>query len=200
MLKLLLPIPKQVTVAVSGGVDSMAVLDFLKRKHDVTVAFYHHGTETSEQAMSFVANYCNDNNLPVIFGMLQTPKPKELSQEEYWRDCRYDFLDKCGYVITAHHLDDCVETYVWSALHGKPKTINLVRGNVFRPFLTTPKSEFIDWCQRHNVPWLEDGSNNDTKYMRNYIRHNLMPHALTVNPGLKKTVEKLILKKQLGKV
>lgn len=200
MFKLLFQLPKQITLATSGGIDSMAVLDFLKRKHEVTVAFYNHNTETSEKAMMFIAEYCTEHDLPMVVGMLQSDKPKECSEEEHWRNCRYNFLDNCGYVVTAHHLNDSVETYIWSALHGKPKIINLHRNNVHRPFLTTPKSKFVDWCERHNVPWLDDKSNYNTKYTRNYIRHELMPHALKVNPGINKTVEKLILKKQFSEI
>jgi tRNA(Ile)-lysidine synthase len=195
MLKLLFPLPKQITVATSGGVDSMAVVDFLKRKHDVTVAFFNHNTKNSDNAMEFLAKYCYDNNLPIIYGLLNHNKPKELSYEEYWRINRYDFLKDLGYVITGHHLDDCVETYLWSSLNGKPKLPQLVRDNVYRPFLTTRKSEFVKWCERHDVPWIEDTSNNDVKYTRNYIRHQLMPHALKVNPGLHTMIKKMVLKK-----
>jgi len=194
MLKLLFPVPKQVTVATSGGVDSMAVVDFLKRKHNVTVAFFHHNTENSENAMKFVAKYCADNNLPMVFGFINNDKPKKLSYEEYWRNCRYDFLKDLGYVVTGHHLDDCVETYIWSCLHGKPKLPQIVRGNIHRPFLTTKKQEFKDWCIRHNVEWIEDTSNQDLKYTRNRIRHKLMPNILEINPGISNMVKKLILK------
>lgn len=193
MLKLLFPLPKQITVACSGGVDSMAAVDFLRRKHDVVVAFYHHGTKTSDIAMELVAKYCTDLNIPIFYGMISGEKPKDKSLEEYWRDVRYNFFANCGdTVVTAHHLDDSVETYIWSALHGKPKVPRLVRGNVQRPFLTTPKQKMIDWCKQHNVPWVEDLTNNDTKFTRNYIRHELMPHALKVNPGLNKTVKKIV--------
>ena len=124
---------------------------------------------------------------------LNESKPKELSQEEFRRNKRYDFLSGFDTVITAHHLDDCVETYIWSSLHGKAKLPHrYVRGNVLRPFLTTPKTEFISWCERHNVTWSEDISNKDTNYTRNYIRHELMPHALKVNPGLRTTIKKII--------
>ena len=194
MLKLLFKLPKQVTVAFSGGVDSSAVVDFLSKKHDVTCAFFNHGTENSDKAMKFVAQFCTERNLPMLYGTCRTSKQKDESTEEYWRRERYDFLDQLGTVITAHHLDDCVETYIWSSLHGKPKVINSKRGEVLRPFLTTRKSEFISWCKRHNVPWVDDTSNNDTKFMRNYVRKELMPHALYVNPGLHKVVKNIIQK------
>lgn len=192
MLKLLFPIPKEVTVAFSGGVDSVAVVDFLSRKHDVTCAFFHHGTENSDRAMEFVAKFCTYRSLPMIYGTCKSAKQKEESQEEYWRRERYDFLDQLGYVITAHHLDDCVETYLWSCMHGTPKVIPAKRNNIYRPFLTTRKDEFVSWCVRHHVNWIEDLSNNDTKYTRNYIRHNLMPHILKVNPGIHTVVKRII--------
>lgn len=195
MIKLLVPLPKRITIACSGGVDSMAVVDFLKQKHDVTLAYFNHGTSHGEHAMEFVAEYANDNDMTVQFGYCRSVKSKEESQEEYWRRERYEFLDLLGPIITCHHLDDCVETYIMSSMHGTPKVIPLTRNNVLRPFLTTRKSEFISWCERHNVSWVEDKSNQDSKYMRNYVRNELMPHALHVNPGLHTMVKKIVERK-----
>lgn len=196
MLKLLFPLPKRVIVAFSGGVDSVAIVDFLSRKHDVACAFFHHRTENSDKALDFVAKFCTERNLPMFVGHLAGEKPKKMSWEEYWRVKRYDYLEMMAGddypVITGHHLDDCVETYLWSCMHGKPKVPQLKRGNIWRPFLTTPKNKLIDWCQRKNVSWCEDTSNDDTNYTRNYIRHKLMPHALKVNPGLHKVVKKIV--------
>lgn len=196
MLKLLVPLPRQLTIAFSGGVDSVAVTDFLRRKHDVTCAFFHHGTENSDRAFEFVGKFCNQHNLPLLVGFLRGTKPKELSIEEFWRNKRYEFLSRegMGPVVTAHHLDDCVETYLWSCMHGTPKVIPMIRENVIRPFLTTPKSEFVGWCQRKGLDWCEDLSNTDEKYTRNYIRKNLVPHALKVNPGLHTVVKKIVEK------
>jgi len=195
MLKLLLPLPKTLTVALSGGVDSVAITDFLTRKHEVTCAFFHHGTENSERAHEFVKQFCEARNLPLIVGYNNEEKPNKVSSEEHWRNMRYKFLDQFQTVVTGHNLDDCIETYIFSALHGTPKLIPTARNNVLRPFLTTPKSQFVEWCTRNEVKWIDDTSNADTKYMRNYIRHELMPHALVVNPGLSKLVKKLVLDK-----
>lgn len=196
MIKLLVPLPKKVTVACSGGVDSMAVVDFLKRKHDVTIAHFNHRTLNGEKAAEFVFKYCGENNIPMLYGSPRSERGTKESQEEYWRRERYDFLSHIGPVITCHHLDDCVETYIWSALNGTPKVIPLTRNNVLRPFLTTRKAEFKSWCIRHDVPWIEDESNQDTKYMRNYVRNVLMPHALHINPGLHTLVKKIIENKK----
>jgi tRNA(Ile)-lysidine synthase len=69
-----------------------------------------------------------------------------------------------------------------------------VRGNVIRPFLTTRKQDLVEWCVKHSVPWIEDTSNLDTRYTRNYIRHKMMPHVLKVNPGIYKMVKKRLQK------
>ena len=131
-----------------------------------------------------------------LINTIKTQKGKKESQEEYWRRERYDFFKDLGPVITCHHLDDCVETYIWSSLHGTSKVIPLTRNNVIRPFLTTRKQDFIYWCESHNVPWIEDESNKNSRYTRNYIRNELMPHALHVNPGLPKLVKKIVEGKQ----
>jgi tRNA(Ile)-lysidine synthase len=132
----------------------------------------------------------------MLYGSPRSQKNSKESQEEYWRRERYDFLSGLGPVVTCHHLDDCVETYIWSSLHGTPKVIPLTRNNVIRPFLTTRKQDLIYWCESHNVPWIEDESNKNSRYTRNYIRNELMPHALHVNPGLPKLVKKIVEGKQ----
>ena len=83
MIKLLVPLPKKITIACSGGVDSMAIVDFLKRKHDVTIAYFHHGTEHGEEAFKFVATYCTENGLPMMFGKCRSERDNKESQEEF---------------------------------------------------------------------------------------------------------------------
>lgn len=196
MIKLLMPLPKTLYVACSGGVDSMAALDFLRRKHDVTAAFFDHGTIASRESLTFLSRYCEKNNIKLVDGAVMRAKDKDESNEEYWRNERYKYFDYLHEpIVTAHHLDDAVETWVWSSLHGQPKLPELVRGNVFRPFLSTPKKELVDWCIRHNVPWYDDMSNLDTKYMRNYVRHEVMPMIQKINPGIQKTIKKKLLSK-----
>lgn len=195
MIKLLKPLPKQITVAFSGGVDSTAAVHFLSKKHDVHCAFFDHGTAHSQKAMEFVDRFCVKHNLPLTVGINYKTKLDSQSWEEFWRIERYKFLDLFpDPVITAHTLDDCVETYLFSALHGKAKTIPYSRNRVVRPFLTTTKYELQQWCVKNKLDWLEDVTNFDPKFQRNYIRHNLLPHALHVNSGLYKTVKKLVLK------
>lgn len=192
MIRLLAPIPRYITVAFSGGVDSVAAVDFLSKNHKVTCAFFHHRTENSTKAHGFVSEFCEDRKLPLVIGILSKEKPKNKSMEEHWRDERYKFLNNFPTVVTAHHLDDCIETWLWSSMHGKPTLIPHTRGNVIRPFLTTPKSEFFDWCVRKNLSFCHDTSNDDDNYIRNYIRKYITPHAYHVNPGLDKVIKKMV--------
>lgn len=189
-------LPRDLCVAVSGGADSMAVVDFLNRNHTVSAIFCHHGTDTSEKAMKVVVDYCYSHGIKFqIHHIGNNEKPKEKSQEEYWRDFRYDVFSNVHRnktVITAHHLGDCVETWIWSSLHGCGKIIPYRRNNVVRPFRLTKKQNFYRWCDRNNVPYIEDESNLDTRFTRNYIRHEMMPHVLRVNPGIEKVITKKV--------
>ena len=198
MIKLQGKLPKQVMVACSGGVDSMAVVDFLRRKHEVHLFYFNHGTEHSDEAQEFVRDYARVNNLVIQLRGIDNPNcPKNKSLEEYWRDMRYGWMNMLSNfmpVITCHHLDDCVETWLWSSMHGTSKIIPYNNGEgVIRPFRLNRKKDLELWCNLNNVPYIKDESNNDTKFVRNYIRHRLMPHALKVNPGLHKVIKKKVL-------
>lgn len=194
MIRLLGNVPKDIYLACSGGVDSMVALDFLRRKHNVIVAFYDHGTSTSKEAFDFLKKYCTTHALPFVFERIVGDKPSEQSFEEYWRNSRYDFLDRLDHpVVTAHHLDDCVETWIWSSLHGQPKLPLYKRGNVFRPFMLNQKKRLIEWAKTNNIPFIEDESNNDTKFTRNYIRKEMMEHVLRINPGIHKMIKKKLI-------
>lgn len=193
MIRLLKKLPRKITVAFSGGVDSVAAVDFLRRNHDVSCAFFHHHTSNSERAYTFVEQFCEDQALELHVGYLNTVKPAKKSLEEHWRDERYKFLNKFDTVVTGHHLNDCIETYLWSSIHGDGKIIPYQRKNVVRPFLLNPKQELIDWCKRKNLYWIEDLSNDDDAFMRNYIRKHLVPHAFHVNPGIEKVIKRLVL-------
>ena len=198
MIKLLGKLPLNPVIALSGGVDSMAAADFISRSRSVRCAFFHHGTEASEQAERVVTDYCTRRGWQLFRGEIFNPRPDDTSPEEHWRNERYTWLDNLQLpVITAHHLDDCVETYLWSVMHGTAKVIPYQRNRVIRPFLLTEKSELVSWAERNAVPWITDASNADTCYTRNYVRHELMPHALHVNPGLAKVVRRKVAQQNL---
>lgn len=196
MFNIIGEIPKKLIVAFSGGIDSVVVVDFLLNgKKDVELAFFHHGTNASTEAEKFVLDFAFKRGLSVNHGKIIENCDSSKSMEEHWRDSRYAFLQSLQFepnitVLTAHHLDDAIETWIFSALHGQPKLIPYRRNNVIRPFLTTKKSEIISWAKRRNLSWVQDASNDDISYMRNLIRHRIVPEALKVNPGLHKTIMK----------
>ena len=196
MIRILGKIPLNVTVACSGGVDSMAVLDFLRNgKKDIHVAHFNHGTVYAREAEEVVLEYCRKHRLPVTIGNLSQERPPKSSLEEFWRDERYGFLSEfSGPIITAHHLSDVMEWWIFTSLHGKPKLIPHTRADcdVVRPFLMTAKRDFYRWAHKNSVPYVEDPSNDDDNLMRSHIRNNMMQTALKVNPGVEKTMIKKI--------
>lgn len=199
MIRIIGNIPKKVAIAVSGGIDSMAVLDFLRRSRDVTVLHYNHGTgEYSDKATSLVREYCMHFNLKYLEGSNKEEIPKGMSAEAWWREKRYAWFESCMIpadmpIITAHHLGDVVENWIFTSLNGNPFLIPYKRDQYLRPFLTTRKKEFESWAARKNVPFVQDPSNSNVQYRRNYIRHILMPQALEINPGIHKTIKKKVL-------
>ena len=196
MIQLLGKIPDKITVAVSGGPDSMAALNFLNNgKRSVTALYFHHGTAHGEVAKRFLRKYCFRSQVHLIEGYLQGQKIPDQSWEEFWRKERYEcFRQVPGPIVTAHHLDDVVEWWLLTSMHGESKTIPYENPDyeVIRPFLLTPKSALLEWCDRKHVPFLEDPTNESRDHMRNVIRHDVMPYALKVNPGIHKVVKKKI--------
>ncbi len=193
MIKVLGNIPKsEFGLACSGGVDSMAILNFLVNgKYNPNVIYFNHNTKHGDEAEIFLKDYCKKNNLNLIIGRTDI-KPTS-NKEKQWSDARYEFFSKFDYpIMTCHHLDDCVETYIFTCLRGFQSVIPYSKGNIIRPFLLNEKSEFENWCKRKNVPFIEDESNKSVDYTRNRIRHNIVPEDLLVSPGLKGIVKKMI--------
>jgi tRNA(Ile)-lysidine synthetase, N-terminal domain len=188
-------VPYRVMVACSGGVDSIAVAHFLSRTRTVDLLFVHHRTEDSARAYSTVVNFAEKYNLNLWDEGIDPLIPPKTSQEEHWRNERYKIFHHIPEpIITCHHLDDCVETWVWSCMHGEGKIIPYCNRNVVRPFRLTKKESFYGYARKHGLSWYEDSSNNNTRYTRNYIRHVMMPHVLHINPGIQKTVARKVRK------
>lgn len=196
MIRIIGSLPRKVTVACSGGVDSMAMVNFLlEGRRKVELAFFNHDTLNSRLSEEFLTEFAENNKLPLIVGRVSGTRNKR-SLEEFWRDERYKFFNSIdsSFITTCHHLDDCVETWIMSALHGNPKLIPYKRGsNIFRPFLMTEKKSIRKYACSRNLHWVEDQSNLNTAFVRNHIRHNLMPMALKVNPGIRTTIRKKLL-------
>ena len=173
----------------------MAILDFLSNNHEVTAVYFDHGTDFGRKCKRFVKNFCDSKNIPLVMGINYNGCPAHKSLEEHWRDERYKFFHSFDMtIVSGHNLDDVIEWFLYSSTHGEGKIIPYRNQNVIRPFISTSKRSLEAWCCRKEVPYLVDPANADKKFMRSIIRHDIMPHARLVNPGIQKTFKKLVEK------
>lgn len=204
MLKMTHRLPHDtIKLAFSGGVDSLAIANFWKRKSNVVLMHFNHGCEYSDEIEAQARDRAALLNMPIIVGHLTEEKPSNQSLEEFWRIQRYRFLygGEGNHVVTGHHLDDAIETWLWSSMHGEGKIIspkadythNGKTNTLHRPFLLTPKRNIEEYAHRHGLMPVDDPFNRSDKSMRNYIRNTMMPHVLHVNPGIEKTIRKKYL-------
>jgi tRNA(Ile)-lysidine synthase len=205
MIKYIGKVDRKVNLAFSGGVDSTAAAIFYKNGgRDITLYHFNHGCEYSDSIEKQCIDIANKLSIPIVVGKnTNTIKPKQ-SLEDFWRRSRYNFLYSAipdgESIITTHHLNDAVETWIWSSLHGEGKIILPEQHIDFggknitlkRPFLLNNKTTLTDYFNNNNklVDIVEDKYNEDMSLVRNYIRHILMPHALKVNPGIEKVIKK----------
>ncbi len=182
-------------LAFSGGVDSVAVLGFLVnggRKPQLVVM--DHGTETSKHSIELAFHYASIFSLSVLTGRITNDKPPYESLEEFWRNARYKFFHSIQFpVITAHHLNDAMETWIFTSINGNPNIIPIRNKNVIRPFIINLKEEFVKYVKQHDMQYYNDKSNENLSYNRNYIRHKVMAHVTRVNPGFAKVIRKKYL-------
>jgi len=176
-------IPEKAWVAVSGGVDSMAALDFLTNgKIRVEGAiFIDHGTDHSAKCRPMVRDFCNSKGIAIDCHEISG------NSEDSWRKSRREIYEKYSSVITAHHLDDVAEWWVMTSLRGQPRLIPWSSGNVHHPFLATRKSDFQLWAKQKEVSFIEDPTNHGRGNDRAKVRA-LMPSLLDLYPGIHQTL------------
>lgn len=183
-MELVLPKPGTYIVAVSGGVDSVSLLHALQQQVDLEliVAHYDHGIrDTSAKDRIFVGDLAKQYNLPFVY---EEGKLGSQASEAKAREARYGFLRRvqeeysAGSLITAHHQDDVLETAIINMLRGtgrKGLSALSTQPDVLRPLLSTSKKDVLAYAKAQNLQWCEDETNADDKYLRNYVRHNLLP-------------------------
>lgn len=171
-------------VAVSGGVDSMVLLDMLKKRPGLKliVAHYDHGIRpNSERDRKLVQDIARNHSLPFVF---ESGKLGPKTSEATARTARYKFLEgvrKAGgarAIMTAHHQDDVLETAVINLLRGSGRRgLTALRStdDIVRPLLDYDKEQIYEYAKKHALKWHEDPTNTDTKYLRNYIRARVLP-------------------------
>lgn len=171
-------------MAVSGGVDSMALLHVLSRmpELDLIVAHYDHGIRfDSGDDRALAAQAAHDYKLPFVYA---EGKLGASTSEAEARTHRYGFLRKvmqehdARAIITAHHQDDLLETMLLNMLRGTHRRgLTSLRSTeeIIRPLLDIPKQDLVAYARKHQLEWREDSTNADPRYRRNHIRQQLMP-------------------------
>ena len=194
---------KNVVAAISGGPDSMFLLEALlkfkdKFNYTIIVAHVHHNLreESDEEALK-LEDYCNQKN--IMFEMYKIEKyPNAKFSEEIARKIRYDFFDKIikkynsDILFTAHHGDDQIETILMRISRGSSfkgyagiEAISTDIGyKIVRPLLNLTKEEIIKYLDNKNIWYAIDKSNSDTKYTRNRYRKNILPELKKENKNI----------------
>lgn len=175
--------PGTYVVAVSGGVDSVVLLELLRQQPDLAliVAHYDHGIRPdSADDAQFVQAVAEKYGLPFASERIELGPG---ASESTARDARYSFLRRVSRqysdapIITAHHQDDLLETAILNLLRGTGRrglTSLRSTSQLLRPLLDYPKSALMDYALKHKLSWREDTTNHDERYTRNYVRNRLL--------------------------
>ncbi|PAM93135.1 tRNA lysidine(34) synthetase TilS [Flavobacterium sp. IR1] len=197
---------KKLFLAVSGGLDSMVLLHLFKQlPYEIAVLhcnFQLRGLESFGD-QNFIQDFCDQNKIHVFTTQFDTEafaKDYKVSTQVAARELRYSWFyelletENFDYILTAHHADDNLETFI----------INLTRGTglegltgipeqndrIIRPFLPFSREEIQHYAQENNIEWREDSSNASNKYLRNKIRHDLVPVLKEINPNFLNAFQK----------
>jgi len=195
-------------IAISGGIDSV-VLAHLMHTLDCTIGFAHcnfqlRGSESDADAL-FVKELADTLSATAFIKKMDTEsysKEKGVSIQMAARELRYDWFEEIAtthaydYILTAHHKEDVLETFLINltrgtgidGLTGIPKK----NGKIRRPLLCFSRQEITDYAQQNKIAWREDKSNASTKYLRNKIRHDIVPILKEINPKLLDNFDKTL--------
>ncbi|HLF36062.1 MAG TPA: tRNA lysidine(34) synthetase TilS [Cyclobacteriaceae bacterium] len=194
----------KVLLAVSGGVDSMVMLDlFAKAGFSFGIAhcnFTLRGKE-SDADEKFIRKFAGRNNYPLHtkrFDTVEYSRRTGTSIQVAARELRYGFFEsvrkkeKYHSIATAHNLNDAAETFLFNLSRGTGisglRGIAVKTGHVIRPLLSATREMIFDYARINNISWREDSSNLSLKYSRNLIRHKVVPVFMKLNPNFLKTL------------
>jgi tRNA(Ile)-lysidine synthase len=201
----LLPPSGEIIVAVSGGADSLCLLHLLHRlcgpgkrypELRLHAAHLNHKLrgEASAQDAAVVAQIATAWGLPLTVGELDVPalaRQERRSLEDAARTARYRFLREVARgqpIAVAHHADDQVETLLlhWLRGAGLAGMVGILprQQDIIRPLLEVSHAQTVAYCQQHQIVPLQDASNTDPRFLRNRIRHELLPLLESLNQGI----------------
>lgn len=186
-------------VAVSGGLDSMVLTD-LCLKSDLNISLVHcnfklRGAESDEDER-FIKDYSKGYNLEVYTSHFETEKFALSSKQSIQmaaRQLRYEWFEQLRnqkgfeFILTAHHADDNLETVLINLSRGTGLEgligIPEINGSIVRPMLEFSRNQIHDFAIQEKISWREDSSNKSTKYLRNNLRHSIIPLLKEFNPS-----------------
>ena len=197
---------KKLLLATSGGLDSMVMSHLFKDlQFDIAIAhcnFQLRGVDSFKD-QKFVQDFAEENEIPVNITQFDTrafAADYKLSTQVAARDLRYNWfyelLEEEGYdyVLTAHHADDNLETFLINLSRGTGLEgltgIPEENGSIVRPLLHFTRAEILEYAKENNIAWREDASNASDKYLRNKIRHHLVPLLQEINPNFMEAFQK----------
>ena len=193
-----------VVVGVSGGPDSMALLDLLlkiKKKKDLRIICAHINHKQrveSDEEEEYVKNYCRDND--VIFECIKIQNWSDDNFENEARSIRYNFFEdlieiyNASFLMTAHHADDLIETILMRIVRGSTlkgysgfnRIVNKGNYKIVRPFFTITKDEILKYNEENNIKYYIDKTNNEDVHTRNRYRHFVLPFLKKENINVHK--------------
>lgn len=200
----LVPDGTRLLLAVSGGIDSMVMAHLFQRlPHKFGIAHCNFGLrgKDSDEDHDLVQSFCTSNDIPfhsINFNTLEYAANKGISIQMAARDLRYEWFEEIrtrnGYnlIATAHNLNDHIETILINLTRGCGiaglSGIKIKSGNIIRPLLFATREKISGFSKAEAVKYREDKSNAETKYVRNKIRHLVIPVLKQINPSLELTL------------
>ena len=197
---------KKLLLAVSGGLDSMVLVHlFQQLNYEIVVLhcnFQLRGLESFED-QQFIQEYSNTNAIPFVFTQFDTEAfaaDCKVSIQVAARELRYSWfyeqlaIQKGDFILTAHHADDNLETFLINLSRGTGLEgltgIPVQNEKVIRPLLSFSRQQMEEYASVNKLKWREDSSNASDKYLRNKIRHHLVPLLKELNPNFISSFEK----------
>ena len=195
----------RIICALSGGADSVALLFALyllkeKLHIDLAAAHFNHGLRgaESDRDEAFVRDFCNRYDIPLFVGSAEVKAGKK-GLEAAARDARYAFFKNLdGKIATAHTADDNAETVLLHLVRGTGLKglggIMPQNGNVIRPMLSVTRADVEAFLAEWSLPHIEDSSNETDQFLRNRLRHHVMPLLKEENPQLAENLSQMALR------
>ena len=202
---------QNIYIALSGGVDSVVLfneLTKLKKEigfHLTAIHVNHNVQKDSHEWKDFCAEMCKENQIKFVSRTLRKKNKNISNLEKKLREERYKIFqnisDKNSILFMGHHLDDVIETFFLRALRGSgidglssiPEQRSLGDGKLIRPFLNISKSDLLLRAKKEKLKFIDDPSNKDNSFDRNYLRNIVLPRIEKRWPSYRKNLNQLTL-------